>query len=159
MPGSITANPALQYRPHANGDIVNGPQFSLIGEDGPEAIIPLGSKRRDRGLSLWQQAGELLGVGRYADGGILSGDTGGGVKTYLPSGDSGSSLPDQGDGSGINVSVNMAPTFEINNDQASGENGVVSTLKSHIRDMTDEVADELAVRLQKIFGNMPTKEA
>jgi len=158
VPGSITTNPALQYRPHANGDIVNGPQFSLIGEDGPEAIIPLGSKRRDRGLSLWQQAGELLGVGRYADGGILSGDSGG-VKTYLPSGDSGSSLPDQGNGSGINVSVNMSPTFEINNDQASGENGVVSTLKSHIRDMTDEVADELAVRLQKIFGNMPTKEA
>ena len=158
VPGSITTNPALQYRPHANGDIVNGPQFSLIGEDGPEAIIPLGSKRRDRGLSLWQQAGELLGVGRYADGGILSGDSGG-VKTYLPSGDSGSSLPDQGDGSGINVSVNMSPTFEINNDQTSGENGVVSTLKSHIRDMTDEVADELAVRLQKIFGNMPTKEA
>lgn len=38
---------------NAEGSIVTGPLLSWVGEDGPEAIIPLGSKRRDRGMDLW----------------------------------------------------------------------------------------------------------
>ena len=45
----------------------------LCGEDGPEVIIPLGSKRRSRGLELWMQAGEILGVHKNANGGITRG--------------------------------------------------------------------------------------
>ncbi len=41
--------------------IIHGARRSWIGEDGPEVIIPLGEKRRARGMSLWKQAGELLG--------------------------------------------------------------------------------------------------
>ncbi|MCL2531469.1 MAG: hypothetical protein FWE40_04860 [Oscillospiraceae bacterium] len=46
--------------------------MGLVGEAGPEAIIPLSSNRRGRGLALWQQAGEMLGVRQYAPGGTVS---------------------------------------------------------------------------------------
>ena len=57
---------------NANGGIYDGAMLSWVAEDGPEAIIPLGAKRRDRGIDLWLQAGEMLGVAEFADGGILS---------------------------------------------------------------------------------------
>ncbi len=58
---------------NANGGITSGPELSWIGEDGTEAIIPLSGKRRNRGLSLWQQAGKMLGVRMFANGGIVGG--------------------------------------------------------------------------------------
>ena len=36
-----------------------------------EAIIPLSGKRRKRGIELWEQTGEKLGVQPYANGGSL----------------------------------------------------------------------------------------
>lgn len=69
--GSGTATVNASIASNANGDIVDGPILSWVGEDGPEAIIPLGSKRRNRGLSLWEKAGELLGVKKYAEGGVV----------------------------------------------------------------------------------------
>lgn len=57
--------------PNANGGFINGPMVSLVGEDGPEAIIPLGGKRRSRGLSLWERAGKILGVPGFADGAMI----------------------------------------------------------------------------------------
>jgi tape measure domain-containing protein len=56
--------------PYANGGILNKPHVGLVAEDGAEAIIPLSSKRRKRGLDLWVAAGKALGVRAYADGGI-----------------------------------------------------------------------------------------
>ena len=55
---------------HALGGFIYGPELSWVGEDGPEAIIPLGSKRRSRGLELYEQVGEVLGVARNAEGGL-----------------------------------------------------------------------------------------
>jgi hypothetical protein len=46
------------------GGFVSSPV--IAGEDGPEAIIPL--SKRSRGIDLWQQAGEALGVGGSGGG-------------------------------------------------------------------------------------------
>lgn len=54
--------PGTKAKRHANGGFVNGTTLSYVGEDGPEAIIPLGGKRRQRGIQLWQQAGVMLNV-------------------------------------------------------------------------------------------------
>ena len=48
--------------PMANGGFVNGPQYTLVGEAGPEVVIPLSASRRDRAAELYQQAGEILGM-------------------------------------------------------------------------------------------------
>jgi hypothetical protein len=49
LPGpDLTVNPG--NIPHlAKGGIVNSPTLALIGEDGPEAVVPLGAKNRPRG--------------------------------------------------------------------------------------------------------------
>ena len=47
---------------HAEGGIMTKPHMGLVAEDGAEAIIPLTSKRRSRGIALWEKAGEILGV-------------------------------------------------------------------------------------------------
>lgn len=49
-------------RPYATGGFVDEPTYSLVGEAGPEVIIPLSSNMRARALDLFQQAGESLGV-------------------------------------------------------------------------------------------------
>lgn len=59
---------------HAKGGFVKGRQLSWVGEEGPEAIIPLIPQRRARGLELWRKAGEALGVIENADGGIVGGE-------------------------------------------------------------------------------------
>ena len=72
----VLSNPTLDQRPsymRANGGFTNGPELSWVGEDGPEAIIPLGAKRRGRGLELYEQVGEILGVAKNANGGIYAG--------------------------------------------------------------------------------------
>ena len=58
---------------NAAGGIIGGRTLSWLGEEGPEAVIPLGSKHRSRAIGLFQQAGEALGVG----GGGTSVDVGG----------------------------------------------------------------------------------
>lgn len=54
----------------ADGGLVNGTTYGMVGEDGPEMIIPLSGQRRQRGLDLWNQAGDMLGVPKYAEGAI-----------------------------------------------------------------------------------------
>ena len=47
----------------ATGAIVNGAQIAMIGEDGPEAVIPLSKKYRAQGSALYAQAGAAMGMG------------------------------------------------------------------------------------------------
>lgn len=121
----------------ANGDIVHGPTHALIGEAGPEAIIPLSAARRGRGLSLWQKAGQMMGVGMFADGGIV-GDisqagTGGAFSISL---------------GGVNISVSAD----------GGDSGnIVAAIKSALPEVTNTIAAELAQMLSKTFQNMPNR--
>lgn len=50
------------------------PHIGLVGEAGPEMIIPLSAQRRSRGLDLWNQAGQMLGVRPYEMGGLVGAD-------------------------------------------------------------------------------------
>lgn len=53
---------------HANGGFIYGKTLSYIGEEGPEAVIPLAGNRRRRGLKLWEQTGTKLGVYKSSEG-------------------------------------------------------------------------------------------
>lgn len=70
IPNSSIA-PKWPGKMYANGDIMDSPHLGLVAEDGPEAIIPLGGKRRSRGIALWQETGRRLGVMAYAEGGVV----------------------------------------------------------------------------------------
>lgn len=48
---------------NADGGIIEKQTLSWLAEgDQPEAVIPLSASKRSRGIELWQQAGEQLGV-------------------------------------------------------------------------------------------------
>lgn len=50
---------------HALGGIFDREHIARFAEGNkPEAVIPLSSSLRSRGLSIWQQAGEMLGINR-----------------------------------------------------------------------------------------------
>lgn len=132
---------------NAEGSIVTGPLLSWVGEDGPEAIIPLGSKRRDRGMDLWLQAGRALGVKEYADGGMIGDVPLSGGSSDSTSGDS------SGSGDKGQVVINMNPVFNINGDSG---NDTVNTIKEKLKELINEMSGELAARLLESYANMPT---
>lgn len=82
--GYSDAKSGAGYKAHAWGGIMTSPHIGLVAEAGPEAIIPLSRNKNARGISLWMQAGRILGVGArhlasvagfggfkaYADGGL-----------------------------------------------------------------------------------------
>lgn len=132
---------------NAEGSIVTGPLLSWVGEDGPEAIIPLGSKRRDRGMDLWLQAGRALGVKEYADGGMIGDVPLSGGSSDSTSGDS------SGSGDKGQVVINMNPVFNLNGDSG---NDTVNTIKEKLKELINEMSGELATRLLESYANMPT---
>lgn len=132
---------------NAEGSIVTGPLLSWVGEDGPEAIIPLGSKRRDRGMNLWLQAGRALGVKEYADGGMIGDVPLSGGSSDSTSGDS------SGSGDKGQVVINMNPVFNINGNSG---NDTVNTIKEKLKELINEMSGELATRLLESYANMPT---
>jgi len=132
---------------NAEGSIITRPLLSWVGEDGPEAIIPLGSKRRGRGMDLWLQAGRALGVKEYADGGMIGDVPLSGGSSDSTSGDS------SGSGDKGQVVINMNPVFNIN--ENSG-NDTVNTIKEKLKELINEMSGELATRLLESYANMPT---
>lgn len=135
---------------HAWGGIMNSPHVGLVAEDGPEAIIPLSPSKSQRGLDLWMKAGQHLGVQPYADGDIvgepapvttaITAATGGGGENHFE------------------IKIEVAPEFIIQAKEAGfSEESLVAVIKAHIRDMADDIGDELAERLARIFANMPVK--
>jgi len=69
----IERSPLEAPKFYANGGMIDRPHIGLVGEAGPEAIIPLSSERRGRALDLYAQTGMALGVRPYADGGVVGG--------------------------------------------------------------------------------------
>lgn len=135
---------------HAWGGIITKPHMGIVAEDGAEGIIPLSPSKRQRGLDLWQRTGELLGVRAYEDGGIV-GEEPDEIPVAPATGRASQNIT-------IKVEVKAEPKFTI---EGSGdntdENKVVAILKAYIREMTDDIGDELAERLARIFANMPVK--
>jgi TP901 family phage tail tape measure protein len=66
-----TGSASVEVSAHANGGFVGNKQLSWVGEEGPEAIIPLVPGRRNRALTLFKQVGEILGIDKNANGGII----------------------------------------------------------------------------------------
>ena len=133
---------------NANGSIVSGPLLSLVGEDGPEAIIPLSGKYRGRGLDLWEKAGALLGVKQYAEGDIVGYD--------FPAADPGSS---NGTNAVVPVTIENL-TFEIRVDGGGKDgqalaNEIAKTIREQMPEITNQVAQRIAEALQQIYSNTP----
>jgi LysM repeat protein len=184
---------------NASGGAVgqNGAELSWVGEEGLEYIIPTVPGRRGRGIALWEQAGQELGVldsdgqiSAHAGGGIVgpsgevqaddsiiplvpddakeeqqsiwsvtgqqlgagtSEDSSDGNKgTYSVNAQSGQ----QNSGNNIEIKVDMSPVIKIEGD-GMDEQKIFEIMLSRCREMADELSDEIAERMGKIFDNMP----
>ena len=129
-----TARDAIlgKYAKHAEGGILSNPHLGLVAEDGPEAIIPLGTKRRKRGLDLWRKAGQALGVTAYANGGIVG------------------SIQRGATASGVNVG---GVTVNISVDGGNGT--LVETLNSQSDEIKEAITGILYSALSESFQNQP----
>ena len=116
---------------NAKGSLVRGHIVSELGEDGNEMVIPL-SKHRSRALSLWNQAGQILGVTKHAKGGIV----GGSAKTGATA-SSGSSQTVINVG-GITISVNGSGSIVDDIKKAKGE--IADTIMQAIADAVGSTA-------------------
>lgn len=119
---------------NAKGSLVRGHIVSELGEDGNEMVIPL-SKHRSRALSLWNQAGQILGVTKHAKGGFVGGSSGSGKAS------SGSSQPVINVG-GITISVN-----------ASGNDGIVDAIKNSKGEIADTIMQAIADAIGSTASN------
>lgn len=136
--------------PHAWGGIMTKPHMGIVAEAGAESIIPLSPSKRVRGIDLWEQTGQALGVRPYADGGIV-GET---EDTEVPI----TPMSSGGVPAKVDVHLELSPQFVIEA-QESGmdENTIIAIIKAHIKEMVDDISDELAERLARVFANMPVR--
>lgn len=133
---------------HAWGGIMNSPHVGMVAEQGPEAIIPLSPSKSARGLDLWMKAGQYLGVRPYADGDIV-GDT----STLT----SETVAATAGGGNHFDIKLEINPEFILEGTGGMDEESIVRLIKARIREMVDDIGDELAEKLARIFANMPVK--
>ena len=114
------------------GFVHGGSQLAIVAEEGtPEAIIPLGAHRRQRGRELWAKAGEYLGVKQFGAGGIVGGGS---------IGSSGSGRVNVNVG-GITIKVEGAD--------------IESALSANKDKIVMEIAEALNDALESQFNNMP----
>lgn len=119
--------------PHyAEGGLVRGgAQLSILAEEGtPEAVIPLGRHRRQRGIDLWKKAGEYLGIQKYGQGGFV-----GGVGGSVSNGSGGMSV----NVGGITINVQ----------------GSVDEISENKMSIAQEVAEILNTAISSAYENMP----
>lgn len=119
---------------NAKGSLVRGHIVSELGEEGNEMVIPL-SRHRSRALSLWNQAGQILGVTKHAKGGLVGGSSGSGKAS------SGSSQPVINVG-GITISVN-----------ASGNDGIVDAIKNSKGEIANAIMQAIADAIGSTASN------
>lgn len=132
---------------YASGGFINRPHLGLVGEAGPEMIIPLSSGRRGRAMDLFNQTASMLGVRPYAEGGLA------GLEPIVPgygdSGKSAMSLAGSMAGTitqvGGAVSVSAPITVEINGGQAD---------EKMIRDIVVNYSREFVDKLREALNNM-----
>lgn len=162
---------------NAHGGVIQSKMLSWLGEEGPEAVIPLNPARRDRALSLWMQTGQRLGVAAHANGGIVEGRSSGSNILYTPyyrpveapsdseggRGNRYAGLIDETvraaitarTGGGFNVNVTIQGiNFNINAGSADPE-AIIAAIRANSDEFTDMMADMLEAALREAFQNIP----
>lgn len=137
---------------YAGGGVTNsfGARLAMVGEEGPEMIIPLNSQRRNRALKLWAMAGHMMDVPGFARGGTTNGEKDAGLRFRSQDAAAPASTPSantQVDVGGITVQISV---------DASGGQNVAQTIQEQGAEIAETVAGILADALQAQFENTPT---
>lgn len=131
------------------GMVRGGAKLIKVAEEGsPEMIIPLSSQRRQRGLDLWEKAGEMLKVPGFARGGRTdNGDEGIRFMRY-GSGEASGARAVHVDVGGVKVELHV---------NADGSANIAEAVKAQLGEITDAVVGAIADELGAIFENTPVR--
>ena len=143
----------IKPRHSATGRITSGRMLSWVGEEGPEAIIPLVPSRRQRGLDLWFQAGKALGVLENAEGGIVGG-TNASIPTpkiFTPA------EPSSVITSGISSGVTKIEVGGITIQVTGGNSDITEEISKHQNEIVEIVSNALKNAAEKYNAAVPTK--
>ena len=132
---------------YENGGIVNKAHVGVVGEAGAEAIIPLTGTNQHRGIRLWEQAGQMLGIlPKHSQGGIY--------EAIGQARQTGSSMQ-AAYASNTPVSVQMGGmNFVFNGVDTSSKEGILQSIRQEMPEIANEMAEALAKMLQQVFPNM-----
>lgn len=155
-PGSARGNiwypSGVNTKGYAAGGIVRGgARLIRVAEEGsPEMIIPLSSQRRERGLKLWEKAGNMLGVPGFARGGLTRGNTDEGIRFRQYGSDEtpGGTQTVQVDVGGITVEISV---------DAKETTNIVDAIKEQANEVAEVVAGIINDALAAQFVNTPTR--
>lgn len=132
------------------GMVRGGAKLIKVAEEGsPEMIIPLSSQRRQRGLDLWEKAGQMLGVPGFARGGRTDRGADEGVR-FWGSGNTGAT-------GGQAVSVDVGGVHVELHVNADGSTNIVEAVKAQLGEITDAVVGAIADELAAMFENTPVR--
>ncbi len=161
---SITGLHTSSDKPKANGGFVLNEQHALIGEAGPEVIIPLSSSKRSRAVDLMQRAWDIIGGGSPigASGADVLGDDYEGDSLADGINFDGFATPAEsvarGNSNTGNFSVDIGGvnmTVNISSDNAGSPDDIIRTIKENLENLADDVAGQMAQKLKGIYGNQP----
>lgn len=142
LPGATTGHNA------AGGIVSKYGVYTLAEEGTPEAVIPLGAHRRDRGIELWKRAGNALGIPGFFNGGIVGDeDKAAGTSQYVAS-----------EISGGNVDNSISISLGDVNIQVTGANGdVIEEIRARAAEAADIVAGEFIKYARVMAQNSPRR--
>lgn len=126
---------------YAVGGILTRPHLGIVAEAGPEAIIPLSARMRNRAIGLWLETGRRLGVRPYAEDGFA------GTLTQNRE---------------QKIPVSFTPSFaalgpatiNLNFDLTGLVSQVVIENREDIDSAVDRITDAIANNLRAVFQNM-----
>ena len=121
---------------HQYGGILSHPHIGLVAEAGPEAIIPLSPRFRNRARSLYQRVGNWIGTSSFNSVPLLVG----------------------AGGYGGNISISTGPiTAQFNITTSSNPDDVINAIREKYEDLVDELSEAIADGLNTIYSNMPRR--
>ena len=133
----------------AAGGIVSKYGVYTLAEEGtPEAVIPLGAHRRDRGIELWKRAGNALGIPGFFNGGIAGDeDKAVGASQYA--------VPEMG---GRDTDNSISISLGGVNIQVTGATGdVIEEIRARAAEAADIVAGEFIKVARVMAQNSPRR--
>ena len=159
---AAAANALTARKGYAEGGILTKPHIGLVAEDGAEAIIPLSGKRRNRGISLWEKAGKLLGINNYGKG--IKAHAEGGIFGNISNNDEVSNnifdnkdivkKPKDNISAISPITINLGGINITINSSESVSNDIMDIIRQNMPEISNEVASTIAKALINLFANM-----
>ena len=136
------------------GMVRGGAQLITVAEEGsPEMIIPLSSQRRQRGIELWEKAGNMLDVPGFARGGSTGRNRDEGFRFQ----EYGSGTTEGG--KSVEVNVNGMKVELHVHAEGSGNitDAIIKAIKEQAGEISDALAGVIADALVPVFENTPVR--